>query len=326
MSNANGFYRDLDPLGRVSSIGIGTYLGGLDEATDQAYFQTLAGALTAGVNLIDTSLNYRHQRSERVIGDLLATGKWPRESLVIASKAGYLVPHAAPRDLPDVVNNQHCLDPAFLRDQCDRSLANLRIPALDIFYLHNPETQLSAIAPEAFASRCRRAFEACERLADEGKIRSYGMATWDGFRRESGGLELPKVLEWAREAAGGGSRFRFVQAPFNFAMTEILTRSNQPLGGKMLTLIEAAAELDVHVIASASLLQSRLARDLPDALRAQFPGLETDAKRALQFARSAPGVAVALVGMSSLSHLRENLALRDVPPLTTEAFAALFRS
>jgi aryl-alcohol dehydrogenase-like predicted oxidoreductase len=326
MLNANGFYRDLEPLGRVSSIGIGTYLGGLDEATDQAYFQTLAGALTAGVNFIDTSLNYRHQRSERVIGDTLATGKWPREQLVIASKAGYLVPHAAPRHVPDVVNNQHCLDPLFLHDQCDRSLANLRIPSLDIFYLHNPETQLAAVTPADFGRRCRRAFEACEELAAAGKIRFYGMATWNGFREESGSLELPRIVEWARAAAGEKHRFRFVQAPFNFAMTEILTRSNQPLNGKMVTLIEAAAELDVHVITSASLLQSRLSRDLPDALRAQFPGLETDAQRALQFARSAPGVSVALVGMSSLSHLRENLALRDVPPLATEAFARLFRS
>src|SRR5580704_6099335 len=67
---AAGFYRDAQGL-RVSSIGIGTYLGEMDDATDFGYVEAVKGALAAGVNCIDTSLNYRNQRSERAIGAAL---------------------------------------------------------------------------------------------------------------------------------------------------------------------------------------------------------------------------------------------------------------
>lgn len=328
MQDSRGFYRSVESW-QVSSLGIGTYLGGLDEAADAGYQQTLAAALNGGINFIDTSLNYRHQRSERAIGDVLRTQKWPRESLVICTKAGYLVPGAIPEEAvtpADIVLNMHCMAPGFLRDQCRRSLANLGIDTIDVFYLHNPETQLSAIHPDEFLRRCRRAFETCEEMVTRGAIRFYGMATWEGFRKQSGGLDLIQIVEMVKAVAGSSHHFRFVQAPFNFAMTEILTLSNQVIGGKSRTLIEAAAELDINVIASASLLQSRLSRDLPDPLRAQFPGLHTDAQCAIQFARSAPGISVALVGMSNPAHLRENLETRNVAPLSTEEFARLFRS
>src|SRR5277367_6047202 len=56
----------------VGSIGIGTYLGESDATTDAAYEEAIRVALLGGVNLIDTAVNYRNQRSERVIGKVLA--------------------------------------------------------------------------------------------------------------------------------------------------------------------------------------------------------------------------------------------------------------
>ena len=58
------FYRDVQGL-TVSSVGIGTYRDEMDAATDRAYAEAVTGTLAAGVNFIDTSLNYRNQRSER---------------------------------------------------------------------------------------------------------------------------------------------------------------------------------------------------------------------------------------------------------------------
>jgi aryl-alcohol dehydrogenase-like predicted oxidoreductase len=59
------------------------------------------------------------------------------------------------------------------------------------------------------------------------------------------------------------------------------------------------------VIASAPLGQGRLTGALPNAL---------------QFARSAPGIAAAVVGMSSSRHVEENLAVAARPPLTRREF------
>src|SRR4051812_23819420 len=55
-----------------SSIGIGSYLGNSDDATDHLYEETLKEALRTGINVVDTAINYRSQRSERCFGRALA--------------------------------------------------------------------------------------------------------------------------------------------------------------------------------------------------------------------------------------------------------------
>ena len=50
------------------SIGLGTYLGEPDDKADREYVDAIAEALQSGINLLDTAINYRHQRSERNIG------------------------------------------------------------------------------------------------------------------------------------------------------------------------------------------------------------------------------------------------------------------
>jgi len=57
---------------------------------------------------------------------------------------------------------------------------------------------------------------------------------------------------------------------------------------------------------------------------AQALGLATDAERALQFARSAPGITTALVGMSRVEHVAANAKLVNVAPATIDQFANLF--
>src|ERR687885_2122921 len=56
----------------LSSIGLGTYLGPPDAATDRLYVESLTRAVELGANVIDTAANYRFQRSERAIGAALA--------------------------------------------------------------------------------------------------------------------------------------------------------------------------------------------------------------------------------------------------------------
>jgi aryl-alcohol dehydrogenase-like predicted oxidoreductase len=310
------FYRRAQGV-TVSSLGLGTYLGEMDEETDAAYERAIRRALNGGINFLDTSLNYRHQRSERNLGAALAA--WVREDggsrdeVAVCTKAGYLTPGAIPasglRD-GDVVGGMHCLAPMFLRDQLERSRRNLGLETIDVFYLHNPETQLRYIGEDVFHDRVRAAFEVLEHLAREGAIRSYGLATWEGFRK--GSLSLPRLESIAREAGGDGHRFRFVQLPVNLAMTE----------GQ--STLEQARELSIAAVASASLLQARLSRGLPDEVARAVPGTSTDAQRSIQFSRSFPGVTVALVGMSSVAHVEENLGVARIPPLSQDQFARAF--
>ena len=135
---------------------------------------------------------------------------------------------------------------------------------------------------------------------------------------------LPDFASLAREVGGEAHGFRFVQLPFNLAMPEALTLANQLVDGQSLTLLEAAQELGVSVISSASIFQGRVARGLPAELRETLGSLPTDAQTAIQFVRSAPGITTALVGMSSREHVEENLQLARVPPVATGQFMQLF--
>ena len=322
VAQAAGFFRPAqDAL--LSTLGLGSYLGDLDEGTDRGYTNAASAALRGGINLIDTSLNYRNQLSERALAPALKTVA--RDETVVCTKAGYLVPGAIPPGLPagGVAGGTHSMEPAFLRHQLELSRENLNLETIDVFYLHNPETQLRFVSPPEFYARARAAFESLESLAADGKIRYYGTATWDGYRRgaQPDALSLPRLVSLAREVAGDAHRFRFIQLPFNLGMPEALTRALE--GG--VTVLDQARESGVTVIASASLLQARLARGLPPVVAEKIRGPRTDAQRAIQFTRSAPGITAALVGMSQVEHVTENLGVAAIPPAAPEEFALIFR-
>ena len=342
---AEGHFREAQGLG-FSSLGIGTYLGQPDERTDAAYTSAIVKAVESGINVIDAAINYRFQRSERSIGAALVQLEelgFSRDQLIISTKAGYLTPDGRMPSDPnryffeeyiqrgifqakDIAAGSHCIAPRFLQDQLARSMANMGVDCIDIFYLHNPETQLAEIPKAQFLSRMRDAFRFLEANVASGKVQFYGLATWTGFRQEAtarDALQLDDFVSLAREISGDDHHFRFVQLPFNLGMTEALTLGNQTLHGQTLTIMEAADELDITLIASASLLQGQVARNLPGFV-GEALGLASDAECALQFVRSAPGITSALVGMSSEPHVQANAKLVAIPPATIDQFSRLF--
>jgi aryl-alcohol dehydrogenase-like predicted oxidoreductase len=327
----------------VSSIGLGTYLGREDDATDLSYREAIETAVAGGVNVLDTAVSYRLQRSERALGqalEALAGRGFPRDQVVVSSKAGYVPAADAEayfqREIvasglarsEDLVAGCHCLAPGYLRHQLGTSLRNLGLRTVDVYYLHNPEQQLDEVSPDVFLPRVRAAFEVLEQAVAAGQIGVYGAATWNGFRVRPGRpdwLSLETLVQMAQEVAGNAHHFKMVQLPFNLAMPEALIAPTQTLGRTPVSLLTAARELGVNVTTSASIMQGRLARGLPPQAKAAVEGLQTDGQRALQISRSAPGLTTALVGMSRATHARENLGVLARPPLAPEAVSALLQ-
>ncbi len=331
----------------VSSIGLGTYLGNSDAETDQHYQQALSRALELGCNVIDTAINYRCQRSERVIGrvleDLIKGGKIQREEVVLSTKGGFIPYEGTPPADPwayiqekfitpgvfspqDIVSGCHCLAPTYIQHQLDSSLKNLRLSGVDIYYLHNPETQLESVPREEFYSRLRAVFKLLEENVSAGKIRAYGTATWEGYRRapsSKGHLSLEKLVNLAREVGGEGHHFKVVQLPYNLALPEAYTVKNQKICDQEMNLLEAARHLGIYVMASASVNQRHLVEDLPGKVREALAGLDTDAQRAIQFVRSTPGIGTALVGMKQTAHVEENLHVARLAPVGPEQLHGL---
>ena len=242
---AEGHFRQAEDL-LVSSLGIGTYLGQPNESTDSSYTAAIVAAVESGINLIDTAINYRLQRSERTIGTalkVLARKGIARDEVVVCTKGGYLTPDGSMPEDPnryffeeylqkgifsakDIAGGSHCMTARFLENQLTRSRKNLQVDCIDVYYLHNPETQLSEIAPDEFLKRVREAFVFLESAVARGQLQYYGMATWNGLRQDKSArdsLQLAEIAGIAKEIAGEKHHFRFVQLPFNLAMTEALT-------------------------------------------------------------------------------------------------------
>ncbi len=323
---------------KVSSIGIGTFLGPATNDADAAYSSAIVRAIELGCNFIDTAINYRHQRSERCVGAALRTAcadGGRRSELVVSTKAGYLpfdgeLPQDAHRYLreqyverlqlaPDETVEKHCIAPAFLRDQIARSRVNLGLETIDVFYLHNPEEQLRSVDRATFERRMRAAMATLEESCRQGHIASYGLATWIAFRESTEHpqyLSLDEVVGWAAQVGGPQHHFRFLQLPLNLKALEPFMLANQWHDGRWCTLLQVAQAQGIYTVTSAPLLQGRILGRLPRPIQEAFAALSSDVQRTVQFVRSTPGVGSVLVGMSRPQHVEENMALAGLAPDT----------
>jgi len=333
--------------GVVSSIGLGTYLGDPTDEADERYHDAVVRALESGISVVDTAINYRNQRSERVVGRAVEDADVDREAVLVATKGGF-VPFDGERpddpgrwireqyvdtgivDVDDLARGQHCIAPDYIEDQLDRSLDNLGLDTIDLYYVHNPETQLTARSREVVYDQLEATFTRLEERAVAGDLRHYGVATWEAFRVGPGDdsyLSLAEVVERARSAAdaagNAATHFRAVQLPFNVVMADAFTVQGQTGADGEQSALWFAHDAGLDVFTSASLAQGRLAEEMPEAVAARVEG-ETSAQRAINFARSAPGVTCSLVGMGSPEHVAENVAAGTYPPLGADEFDEIF--
>lgn len=324
--------RNFDGL-KVSALGAGTYLGQADDATDKLYEQSLLKAVHGGVNFIDAAINYRCMRSEKVIRkvvkDLDRQGI-KRGQIVIATKGGYIPCEDSPESYDDylrthfldpgiinsgeIVGGCHCMSPAFLDAQISSSLQNLGLESIDLYYLHNPETQLQEIEESEFYRRLIAAFQLFEKKVEEGKIARYGIATWNGLRQkptQKAALQLSKVLACAKEAGGEKHHFRAIQMPYNLVMLEAVKIKNQ-INPDPKTLIQTLAETNIAFMISSPLMQSH-AMSLSARVFDRLPKEESPVLQSLQFLSSTPSTCTLFAGMKKPEHLHENLKLLRLP-------------
>lgn len=247
---------------RAAKIGYGAYRA---RADIQEHRQTLADALAAGCNLIDTSTNYSDGLSERLIGETLTTliqhEKIERSETIIVSKAGYVQgsnykrarqAEADGAPYPEMVQYAdglwHCIHPVWLEEELERSLERLRLERLDFLLLHNPEYFLSHAAKrgvplkearEAFYERVRRAFETMERFAEEGLISWYGVSsnTFAAPMNDPTHVSLERLLTF-------GGRFAAAQLPFNLLETGAVY---EPAAEDGQTFLQLAQENEIAV-------------------------------------------------------------------------------
>lgn len=331
----------------LSSIGLGTYLGEATETDNALMEAAIVRSVSSGaVNVIDSAINYRFMFSERSVGralrQLVEEGAIQRDEVFIATKNGFITPDAKlTEQFPayfkenyldkgicqpeDIAQGIHCMTPSYLEDQLERSLENIGVETLDLMYLHNAsESQIPEVGLNRFIQRLEPAFRFYEEARKAGKIRYYGMATWDSFRippnEHSGFFALEACVELAELVGGPDHGFKFIQLPFNMALIEAFTLMHQRHKGQPMSALQVAAQVGVEVFASVPLMQGQLLSQVP----VQFPGLETPAQQCIQFVRSTPGILAPMVGQKQMAHVEENLKVAKVPPLSPQEFESFF--
>ena len=330
----------------LSNVGIGTYLGDADAKTDDLVIKAVKQSITSGINVVDTAINYRSQKAERSVGqaisEMIEEGKITREQIFISTKNGYVTNDAdvqlsfweyvkeeySQKDVikeGDVTSGYHCMTPKYLSDQLDRSLKNLGLDCVDLMYLHNAvEGQIKDVSKEQFIKNLHSAFELYEQKREEGKIKFYGMATWECFRVTKENpqyLSLEETIEIAKKIGGENHGLRFIQLPFNMYYDQALLTKNQTLQNQNMSILEVAMRLKIGVFTSVPMMQGRL---LTPGTMPEFGELKPSL-RALQFIRSSPGVLAPLVGQKTTEHVSENLEIMNIPPLSEEEFLTLVK-
>ena len=330
----------------LSNVGIGTYLGEPDVQTDQLVTNAVKKSILLGINVVDTAINYRSQKAERSVGkaisELIEDGKITRDEIFISSKNGYVTNDADVQlgfweyvkeeysqkgviQEGDVTSGYHCMTIPYLSDQLERSLKNLNVECLDLIYLHNAvEGQIKDVSKEKFLENLKSVFELYEQKRKEGKIKFYGMATWECFRVSSENpqyLSLEDTVNLAKQVGGENHGFRFIQLPYNMNYDQALLAKNQILGNEHVSILESAVRLGIGVFTSVPFMQGRL---LTPGVMPEFNELKPSL-RALQFIRSTPGVLAPLVGQKSEAHVLENLEIMKIPSLSDEEFLALVK-
>jgi pyridoxine 4-dehydrogenase len=89
-------------------------------------------AVERGVTLIDTANIYGYGQSEEIIAEALHP--YP-DDLVIATKAGFKPGKIAPGE----VSLPPLGDPAHIKEECDKSLARLKVDVIDVYQVHVPD-------------------------------------------------------------------------------------------------------------------------------------------------------------------------------------------
>jgi aryl-alcohol dehydrogenase-like predicted oxidoreductase len=303
----------------VSEFGVGcARIGGIFQRDPADFLNLLSAALDAGINFFDTADMYSQGESEILLGRAV---KGRRDQIVIASKAGYVLPTRRRilarfkplvrpmirllglrrHHLPGSVQGSPAQDfsPAHLRRALEGSLRRLDTDRLDLFQLHSP--------PTAVVERGEWV-EALDRLKQEGKIRYYGISC-DSVETALAALDHPSVSS--------------IQVVIN-----LLER------GAVETVLPLARRQGVAVIARECLANGLLAKD-PSTIdvraycqspaEAERKAAQLDSYRqvaaengctlaqlALRFVSRLEGVSVSLVGVSRPQQL-DSLVSAGIP-------------
>ena len=300
-------YRRLGRAGLpLSALSLGAWATFGQQVGRSVARDLVAAAWDHGINFFDNAESYAQGEAERMMGDVLADLRLPRDGWCVSSKVMFGAVDA-PRPTQRGLSRKH------VHDACHAALKRLRVDYLDLYLCHRPD-------PEAPIEETVWAMDA---LVRQGKVLYWGTSEWSAAQiREAHAvaranhLQAP-TLEQPQYNLLDRQRVEVEYAPL-YAEFGMGTTTFSPLASGLLTGKYNDGIPDGSRLAREGYtwLQRGLRGDRVEALR-RFTTLAADlqaspAALAIAWCLRNPHVSSVLLGATSVPQLLENLAALDV--------------
>ena len=155
-------YRRLGRTGlQVSALSFGAWVTfGTSVGRGEAR-RLITQAFDAGINFFDNAETYAKGEAEKIMGDVLADMRFPRDAFAVSSKV-YFGAAAEPSPMQKGLSRKH------VRDACDAALKRLHVDYLDLYFCHRPDAD-TPIDETVWAM---------DQLVRAGKVLYWGTSEW----------------------------------------------------------------------------------------------------------------------------------------------------
>ncbi|MBJ6982436.1 aldo/keto reductase [Luteimonas sp. MC1572] len=121
----------------------------------------VAAAWDHGINFFDNAEGYANGEAERVMGDVIADLRLPRDGFAVSSKVMF-------GSAADPLPMQRGLSRKHVHDACHGALRRLRVDYLDLYFCHRPDPDVPVAETVA----------AMDALIRQGKVLYWGTSEW----------------------------------------------------------------------------------------------------------------------------------------------------
>lgn len=300
-------YRRLGTSGlQLSALSFGAWVTFGNQLGRGAAREMIAAAWDHGVNFFDNAEGYANGEAERVMGDVLADLRLPRDGWCVSSKV-FFGSAVDPRPTQKGLSRKH------VHDACHAALKRLRVDYLDLYFCHRPDPH-TPISETVWAM---------DTLVRQGKVLYWGTSEWsaDEIREAqrvardhdlvAPTMEQPQYNLLDRERVE--TEYAPLYAEYGMGTTIFSPLASGLLTGKYNDGIPADSRLAQDGM---GWLQRGLRGDRIEALR-RFSALAADlavapSTLAIAWCLRNPNVSTVMLGASKLAQLLQNFGALDV--------------
>jgi len=303
-------YRRLGKSGiQLSSLSLGSWLTFGAQISDNTADELMGLAYDAGVNFFDNAEGYAEGKSEEVMGKILKSKKWQRESFVVSSKVFFGTAEKGPNRIG--LSRKHVIE------ACNAALKRLQVDYLDLYFCHRPDKN-TPIEETVWAMNT---------LLQQGKILYWGTSEWSA-------VEIMEAIRVARQYNLIGptmeqpqynlfernkleNEYLLLLKEYGLGTTIWSPLASGVLSGKYTSGKAKDTRLDVKgnewlkdaLLTDDKLKKAAALQEIADELNVPL------AKLSLAWCLTNPHVSTVILGASKPEQLKENLTALEVLPL-----------